>query len=376
MIYLDSAATSLIKPYSVSVAVTAALRTMASPGRGGHAAAMLAAQKAYETRELAAALFNMRDPGRIVYSMNATHALNTAFKSYDLYGKKVVISGWEHNSVVRPIYAAGAAITVARSPLFDKEAVVRAYRDSIDGAALAVVNHVSNVFGSILPVEEIALLCSKRGVPLVIDASQSAGILPIDSEALNADFIAMPGHKGLYGPQGIGLLLCTGNNERPHPLLYGGSGMASRSSDMPDYLPERLEAGTHNMPGICGLGAGIKYVLEKGTESLLEHERSLLRLTVEKLSSIKKIKLYCANNIDNQTGVLSFTVDGVQSEAVASALDEAGIAVRAGMHCAPLAHASAGTYESGTVRVSFCAFSTSDDVEALAYALTNICKRV
>ena len=202
MIYLDSAATSFLKPPGVKAAMMRAMDTMSSPGRGAYNAAMLAADKVYECRELACRLFNFNKPERVVFTLNATHALNIAIKSLARRETRVVISGYEHNSVTRPLHDISADVSVAAGELFDPDSVLAAFEEKIPGADLVVCNHVSNVFGFIQPVYEIAEMCSRFGVPLVIDASQSAGIEDLDAERLNADFIAMPGHKGLLWSAG------------------------------------------------------------------------------------------------------------------------------------------------------------------------------
>ena len=236
MIYLDSAATSLLKPPSVARATAMAVRTMASPGRGGHSAAMRAADTVFACREAAAELFHVPEPERVVFTMNATHALNIAIHSLVSPGDPVVISGYEHNSVTRPLHALGAQVRVAESPLFDPEAAVSAFRRALPGAKAAVCTMVSNVFGYLLPVREIAELCAAAGVPLIVDASQAAGCVAFDAAALGAAFVAMPGHKGLLGPQGTGILLCFA---QPKPLLCGGTGSQSVLQDMPEELPDR-----------------------------------------------------------------------------------------------------------------------------------------
>ncbi len=365
MIYFDNAATTLQKPPSVPAAMAGAVGKLGSPGRGGHRAALAAAEEAYVCRKLASRLFGLSDPGRVVFCMNATHALNLAIKSLAGRGDRVVISGYEHNAVLRPLNRVGAAVAVASAPPFQPDRQLEAFRkELLPGTKLAVVNHVSNVFGSVQPLAEIADLCSHRGIPLVVDASQSAGVLPLDLERLNAAFIAMPGHKGLYGPQGTGLLLC---GVRGEPLLEGGSGSDSRNPEMPQALPDRLEAGTHNMPGIAGLRAGMEFVKKTTENRILRHEQRILRLLAELVNGEERIKLYRAASPQLQTGVLSFTVQGEDPEVTAEKLSRRGIAVRAGLHCAPLAHDTAGS--TGTVRVSFSVFNTEAEVRRLAKVL-------
>ena len=370
MIYLDSAATTLQKPPEVSSAMARAVSFLGSPGRGGHPAAMAASREAYRCRSLAAELFGVPEPERVVFCMNATHALNIAIKSLVGKGDRAVISGLEHNAVLRPLIAVGAEIAVAAAPPFQPERQLEAFRRELTpGTKAAVVNHVSNVFGSVQPLEEIAGLCRRRGIPLVVDASQSAGVLPLSLERLGAAFIAMPGHKGLYGPQGTGLLLC---GAEAKPLLEGGSGSDSRNPAMPDLLPDRLEAGTHNMPGIAGLHAGLRFVCRKTPEAVLQHEKRLLRLAEELLAPLPGLKLWLADRPEDQTGVLSFTAEGQDPELTAEMLGERGVAVRAGLHCAPLAHDTAGS--GGTVRLSFSAFNTEAELRRMARILAECLK--
>jgi len=361
MIYFDAAATTLQKPEQVAKAVGEAVRNLASPGRGGHKASMQAADIAYACREEAAALFGVPDSEQIVFTMNATHALNIAIKSMAKAGDRVVISGYEHNSVTRPLHAIGANVVIARSALFCKVSALRGFDEAlIPGTKLMVINHVSNVFGFILPLDEIAKMCRQRKIPFIIDASQSAGVLDINAEALGADFIAMPGHKGLYGPQGTGVLICKEPPQRT--LLEGGTGSDTRRLDMPETLPDRLEAGTHNMPGISGLLEGIRFVRQQGAE-ILRHEQVLLQKLINGLCEQKGIHVYASTVENCQTGVLSFRIEGIDCENMAETLGTQNVAVRAGLHCSPLAHESAGTLDSGTVRVSFSAFNTEAEID-------------
>ena len=256
MIYLDAAATTLEKPPQVRQAMAQAAAELSTPGRGSHPAARRAEETAFRCRAEAAALFGVPSPENVVFTMNATHGLNIAIRSLVVPGSRVVISGYEHNAVCRPLYAIpGVRLTVVDAPPFRREQAAEEFRRAIlAGADAVIVNHVSNVFGCVQPLEEIAGVCRSRGVPLLVDASQSAGTLPLHLTELGAAFIAMPGHKGLYGPQGTGLLLC---GERPaRPLLLGGTGSASRDRQMPPTLPDRLEAGTHNMPPEGPAGGG------------------------------------------------------------------------------------------------------------------------
>ena len=365
MIYLDSAATTFQKPPAVAAAMQDALQTMSSPGRGGYPAAMGAAETAFQCRSELAELFGVGNPERVVFTSSATHGLNIAIKSLVPPGGKVVVSGYEHNAVTRPLTALGAEISVAEARLFHQPDVTAAFdRLIVPGTDAVICNHISNVFGFIQPVEEIAALCRDRGVPFIIDASQSAGVLPLDLDRLGASFIAMPGHKGLYGPQGTGVLLCC-EDVPVHPLLEGGTGSLSIQQEMPDFLPDRLEAGTHNMPGIAGLLAGVRFVKQQGMASILDQERKLALLAAEGLKLIPGVRVFALPGLRNQAGVLSFVSEKKDVEEIGRNLAEKGIAVRAGLHCAPYAHRSVGTLDTGTVRLSFSDYNTREEVYRL-----------
>lgn len=345
MIYLDNGATSFHKPAAVQRAVTEAMNRCANPGRGGYPAAMAAAETVFRCREAAGQFFEC-DPEQVAFTSNCTHGLNIAIRTLVKPGGKVVISGFEHNAVTRPLHGLGAQVIVAGRKLFDWENMLEEWEEALNGDVdAAVFTHVSNVFGYILPVEQMAAMCRDRGVPFVVDAAQSAGMLPVSLKVLGADFIAMPGHKGLLGPQGTGILLC---GRMPEPLLMGGTGSESIRQEMPDFLPDRVEAGTVNVPGIAGLGAGLRYLKTVGTEKI--HSREV-RQASRCAEGLRKLGMRVFSG-EHQAGTVSF-VPGGDCEDAAAMLAKGGIAVRAGLHCAPLAHESAGTLESGTVRVSF-----------------------
>lgn len=371
MIYLDSAATTLEKPQTVPARTAWAMTHLASPGRGGYSAGMGAAELVYRTRERAAELFHVGDPERVALTSNATHGLNIAIHTLVPPGGTAVISGYEHNAVTRPLHAIpGVKIRVAAGPLFDADGVYAAFeREITDGVDAVICNHVSNVFGFIQPVERLAALCRERGVPLIVDASQSAGILPVDLEGWGAAFVAMPGHKGLYGPQGTGLLLCGGDAK---PLLYGGTGSLSMSQDMPDFLPDRLEAGTHNVCGAAGLLAGMRFVSQRSPERIHAHERALACRLMDRLEHVPNVTVYRG---EAQSGLCSIVVGGMDCEEVGEELARRDIAVRAGLHCAPLAHRTAGTQDTGTVRLSFSAFNRPDQADRAAAAICGLAQR-
>lgn len=376
MIYLDSAATTLEKPEAVRRAMSRAVGTMTSPGRGGHEATRRAEDTAFSCRCEAAELLGVGDPSRVVFTMNATHGLNIAIRSVVQPGMTVAVTGYEHNAVTRPLHAIpGVTLAVMDGPLFRPETMVEELEEALDrGADAVVMTQVSNVFGYAMPVEEMGRRCREKGVPFIVDASQGAGVLPVDADGWGAAFVAMPGHKGLYGPQGTGLLLCGAETV---PLLYGGTGSQSRDQRMPLELPDRLEAGTHNMPGIAGLLEGIRFVKGMGTEKIAAHEKRMARQAAEALGKIDGVRVFRRDDFSCQTGVVSFIAEGYDCEEVAQALGRQGIAVRAGLHCAPLAHRTAGTAQSGTVRLSASAFTRPEHIVRFADALRGIlCEKV
>ena len=367
MIYLDSAATSLYKPETVQTAILEAMETMASPGRGAHAPAMRAADCCFACREEIASLFHVAQPEQVIFTFNATHALNIAIRSLVREGTRVLISGYEHNSVTRPLYAMAPQVRIIDTPLFQPDVFLEQAERSLDWADVVVCTHVSNVFGYILPIREIAALCAEQGVPFVVDASQSAGVIELEWDKCPAAFYAMPGHKSLLGVQGSGLLLCAGEGK---PLLFGGSGSDSISPDMPDYLPDRLEAGTQNAPAAAALSAGIRYIRRRGRVEIERHERDLCTHMAELLQKAPDLECFCSR--EHQSGVLSFRSRSRDCEEIAARLAEQYICVRTGLHCAPLAHKSAGTLSTGTVRISFSPFNTHPEVEAFASKLRKI----
>ncbi len=343
MIYLDHGATSFPKPLPVRRAVQRTLEVCANPGRGGYPAAMKAQETVYTCRERAARLFSCA-PEQVVCTASCTHGLNLAIGTLAAPGDPVLITGFEHNAVTRSLHGRHARVKVAGRKLFDWQDTLQSWEAGLRaGVRAAVMTHVSNVFGYILPLEDMAALCRKYEVPFIVDVAQSAGMIPIDFHALGAEFVAMPGHKGLLGPQGTGLLLC---KRLPEPILYGGTGSNSRMQEMPEFLPDRAEAGTLNVPGIAGLSAGLSLVLHG--KNVLAAEQLQARMLAKQLQGLG-LKVFAG---EHQAGTLSFLPPG-DCEEFAGRLARRGIAVRAGLHCAPLAHESAGTLETGTVRISF-----------------------
>lgn len=359
MIYFDNAATTLLKPAEVFRAVQNAMRTAGGYGRSGHPPALRAGELVYQCREQAAALFGLEEPERVIFTQNATHALNLAIHALVKPGAAVAVTGYEHNSVMRPLAARGCRIHIMQAPLFDQEEALRAAERALTaGAEIFVVNHVSNVFGFVQPLERIDALLTQAGIPMILDASQSAGVLPIQCGALRSlAAVCCPGHKALYGPQGTGILLALSDRLR-EPLMTGGTGSLSEQIEQPAMLPDRFESGTLNAHGIAGLCAGIRWVRARGTRQILTHERRLVARLCKGLRAMPRVEAFSGAG---QSGVLSFRVRGLACEEVAERLACRGVCVRDGLHCAPCAHRSAGTFETGTVRVSVGAFNSEPE---------------
>ncbi|MBQ7625077.1 MAG: aminotransferase class V-fold PLP-dependent enzyme [Clostridia bacterium] len=366
MIYFDNAATTFPKPPAVTEAVVKALKEYANPGRGGHIPSNKAAEAIFNCRIAAAELFGIpSSPEKVVFTNNATHALNIAIKSILNKGGHAVISGYEHNSVIRPLESlrkAGVTYSVARSRPFDTEGALVAFKELINKEKpdCVIVNHVSNVYGNEMPVKEIDEICNSFNIPMIIDASQSAGSTMIDESKLkSAAYICMPGHKGLYGPHGTGILLCC-KEDFLYSLIEGGTGSNSRSPFQPDYLPDVFESGTPNVSGIAGLSAGISFLKKNSVLAVKKHQNSLLKAAKEGLSAIKNVNIISSDT--HTHGVLSFNLKNADSETVCEYLSDNGICVRGGLHCAPLAHECGGTVEKGTVRLSFSVFNTEKEI--------------
>ncbi len=352
-----------------------ALGGAAGYARGGHTAALCAGETVYACRERLAALFGVDDPARVTFTMNATGALNQAIHALAEPGMRVAVGGYEHNAVMRPLTLRGITPIVLDTPLWDGAAMVRRARQALDGGAeLFIISQVSNVFGFAAPLEEIAGLLDARQVPLIVDASQGAGVLELDVRRHPCiAAVCMPGHKGLYGPQGTGVLLALDDRIAQRPLLAGGTGSLSEELRQPDFLPDALESGTPNVPGIAGLAAGVAFVRAVGPAQMLEHERGLCRELARALRREERIEVFEGAG---QTGVLSARVREAPSERLAEGLAERGVAVRAGLHCAPLAHRTAGTEDTGTVRFSFSFYSTAQQAEQAAEALCQTVKNL
>lgn len=375
MIYLDNAATSFPKPREVIKATAAAMRDMCgNPGRGSHRAAAAAAERVYRCREAAGRFFHAQ-PENVVLTCNATAALNVAVKGYVREGDRILISDIEHNSVLRPASRAakerGSELLIYQTyPGDDERTVDGIKRLIIPGSTVVVANHMSNICGRVLPIAEIGELCRERECAFIVDGSQSAGRLGIDVSGMKIDALCVPGHKGLYGPQGTGLLVFgDGIHGLPETLTEGGSGMNSIDITMPDDPPERYEAGTLNSPGAAGLCAGIEWVEKTGIDRISERECELCRQFCMNVAKAPGVTVY--SGLDGGHVAL-FGIHGKSPAGVGALLDERGICVRAGLHCSPLAHKTVGTYPGGAVRASFGYFNTPSEAHKAADAVCEI----
>ena len=379
MIYLDNAATSFPKPRRVAEEQLRCMQIYGgNPGRGSHALALAAAEKIYACREELASFFGSSNPENVIFTMNATMALNTAIKGLLRQGDHVLISDMEHNAVFRPIHklAREKKITydvfktfptlAARTPQMICASILELIRPN---TKMLVCAHASNICSATLPLQEIGALCRKKDILFVVDAAQSAGHLPIDMQQMQIDALCVPGHKGLWGPQGCGALIL-GDGIVADTLMEGGSGYNSLEGDMPEEAPERYEAGTLPTPAIAGLLEGVREVKRRGVDHIHAHEVALTGRLCEHLCAMPKITLYAPNH---KGSVLLFSLQDLSADRVGAFLNERGFCVRTGFHCAALAHATLGTPASGAVRVSPSLFNTASQIDAFAEALKELC---
>lgn len=377
MIYLDNAATSFPKPPAVTESIVDFLAHSAgNPGRSGHVLALAAQTVVAATRRQLASLFGVPDPSRIVFALNATDALNTALWGLLRPGDRVVTTSIEHNAVARPLHALaerGVEVTrVACAPdgTLDLDDLDRALRSG--PVRLVAMCHASNVVGTILPAREAAKLAHGQGALFLLDAAQTAGVLPIDAREMGIDLLAVPGHKGLLGPTGTGGLYVA-PGVRLSPLRQGGTGTRSEEERQPEELPEAFEAGTLNTVGIAGLGAALRYLGDRGQQAIRAHEVALTTRLIDGLREVPGVRVHGTGNPALQVGVVSLSVEGWEPVDFAAVLDSSfGIAVRSGLHCAPLAHRTLGTFPRGTVRLSPGCFTTDDDVDQALAAVREL----
>lgn len=377
IIYLDNAASTWPKPPGVAEAAARMIAECAAgPGRGTHRMALAAGRALLETRCRLANLFHVRNPADIAFTANGSAALNLAIKGFLRPGDHVISTALEHNSVRRPLaeLERTSGITTTWVPAdpegnLDLKAFAAAFRPQ---TALVVCTHASNLLGSVLPIGEMAAIARRNGARILVDAAQTAGSRPIDVEALGIDMLAFPGHKGLFGPQGTGGLYVHPDLTL-EPLIHGGTGSRSEESGMPDVRPDRYEGGTPNVPGIAALGEGVRFVLDQTPEAIREKERRLVDLMMDGLAGIAGVRILGPKPGRDRAGIVSFVAEGIDSAEMAFLLDRHyGIAVRAGYHCTPLGHETAGTTGVGAVRASVSCMNTADDARALVAAVKEI----
>ena len=377
IIYLDSAATSYPKPSAVLSAMTTCMKQSGgNPGRSSHRLAIEAAREIYQCRVAAAHLFGA-EPERVIFTLNATHALNLAIKGILRKGDHALCSDMEHNSVYRPLYRlAGDGIitfdvydTFPTAPVRTDDMILSSLvRRSRPDTKLVICAHASNICSATLPIAKIGALCRRMGILFAVDAAQSAGALDINVERMNIDLLCVPGHKGLLGPQGTGMLIL-GKNVHPDTLMEGGNGMDSLQGEMSEDAPERYEPGTLQTPAIAGLRAGLEFVETTGVEAIGDREKRLGARLRDKLLTLPKVTVYAPRH---EGGVVLFSVDGYTSEEIGRILDAAGICVRTGFHCTALGHRTLRTPEDGAVRASLGWFSGERDTDALYKVLRKL----
>jgi len=379
MIYLDNAATSWPKPPCVVEAMVRFLdETGANPGRSGHRLSVEAGRIIYDAREAITELFNAPDPLRVVFGHNVTDALNLALRGLLRPGDHVVTSSMEHNSVMRPLRALeqqGVEVTVvACSPegVLDPDDVAAAIRSD---TVMIALNHASNVTGTLLPVPDVGRIARERNVLLLVDAAQTGGAYPIDVQADGIDLLGFTGHKSLYGPTGTGGLIIgdRADVDRLEPLRRGGTGSRSEKEEQPEFLPDLCESGTPNVVGLAGLAAGVRWVMDRGVDAIRDHEMKLTQRLIAGLTDVPGVSVYGRRDLSGRTAVVSFNISGVEPSDIGLRLDEEhGVMCRVGLHCAPAAHRTTGTFPDGTVRFGLGVFNTADDVDVALAAIKRL----
>jgi cysteine desulfurase / selenocysteine lyase len=375
-VYLDNAASSHPKPEAVYRAVDEVLREVgANPGRAGHGPAMRAARYITRTRQALAQLFDIPFPERIIFTANATEAINKGLKGLLVPGDQVITSSMEHNSVIRPLRsleAQGVAVALISGNERGEIRVQDFEKAARQKGRLLVLTHASNVTGGIMPIDEIAALAHAHGYLFMVDAAQTAGLIPVSVSKTGIDLLAVPGHKGLMGPQGTGFLYA-GPHVGLRPLIEGGTGSQSEMETQPETWPEGMESGTLNTPGIAGLGAGVAFILEQGLKAIRNKEVRFGQMIWEGLKKLPNLLVYGPETAETRTAVVSFNIAGLNPQIAASILDTAyEIAVRPGLHCAVLAHRTLGTFPEGTIRVSPGFFTEEEEIKTFLRAIAEI----
>ncbi len=380
MYYFDNAATTFPKPDRVYDKVYEAMKEYAAnPGRSGHKMALKANREVYDARVLISKFFHIEDCFNLIFTSNCTTALNMAIQGTLKEGDHVITTSMEHNSVLRPIKhleLLGVENTIVyadENGSISTDSIKKAIRTN---TKMIAMTHISNLTGTIMPIEEVGELAKSKGILFLVDASQSAGVIPIDVNKTNIDFLAFPGHKGLLGPQGTGGLFIR-DGLRTDTIIQGGTGSESYSIYQPEIMPDKFESGTLNMPGIVGLKEGLNYILETGIENIRKKEEELSKFFIEELRKIEGVKIYGPTDIKQRVGVVPINIMDMDSSEISYILDDRyDIYVRPGLHCAPLAHETIGTMEQGAVRFSFGPFNTEEEVEYLIRAIFEITKQI
>ncbi len=375
MIYLDNAATSFPKPSEVYDQVLNCMKNYcANPGRGSHDMSVKSALKIMEAREEICELFNIPSPLNLIFTSNATEALNISIKGALKRGDHMISTVIEHNSVLRPLHSLfedGVEVTLVG---VDKSGYINfndIKKEIKKNTKMIIINHTSNVLGTIQDIKSIGRLSKENGIIFMVDASQSAGVIPIDVENDHIDLLAFPGHKGLFGPQGTGGLFIR-DGIKLRNFKEGGTGSNSHFMVQPDFVPDQFESGTLNTPGIAGLCEGVKFIKRIGLDNIRKYEEELLWYLLEQIKKLSYVKIYGSDSKKQRSAVISLNVDGIDASIVGEQLNERGIAVRTGYHCAPLIHDVIGTEYAGTVRVSPGYFNTFEDIEKLVEAIIMI----
>jgi len=377
MIYLDNAATSFPKPSEVYEEVLNCMKNYAAnSGRGSYDMSIQAALKILETREEICQLFNISSPLNLIFTCNATEALNIGIKGALRRGDHVISTVIEHNSVLRPLHSLtenGVEVTLISVDKAGYVNIKDIQEEIKKNTRMIIINHVSNVLGSTQDIKSIGNLSKENGIIFMVDASQSAGVIPIDVESAHIDLLAFSGHKGLLGPQGTGGLFIREGIKLKN-FIEGGTGSNSHFMIQPDFMPDQFESGTLNTPGIAGLCEGIKFIKRVGLDSIQKKEQQLLLYLLEELKKLSYVKIYGSHSVKQRNAVISFNIEGIDASIVGEQLNEMEIAVRTGYHCAPLIHETIGTEYAGTVRVSPGYFNTFMEVEELLKAIISIYK--
>ena len=376
MIYLDNAATTFPKPEAVYDSMMDCMKNYcANPGRSGHKLAMKSAREIYNTRENISKLFNIDNPMNIVFTSNATDSLNLAIKGVVNRGDHIITTSMEHNSVIRPIKALeklgidNTIVECDKEGFLDIKDLEKAIRPN---TKLIVTTHASNVCGTLIDIKAVSEVAKSHNILYLVDASQTAGVYNIDLKYIDVDMLAAPGHKGLLGPQGIGILYIR-EGLNINLLKEGGTGSKSEDLFQPNLFPDKYESGTHNTPGIVGLNEGVKFIFKEGINKIKEHEEKLCGYMLKRLEEVPNIKIYGPKDASKRASVITINIGNMDSGEITFLLDsEYNIATRSGIHCAPLAHKTLGTLEQGAVRFSIGYFNTKEEIDLVIYALKKI----